>query len=61
MLDKLLAGQELQETDERAGRRSNSASARFQDILAKIEAAEPTVAARLNSVILEVQSVELII
>ena len=60
-LDRLLAGQELQERVEYAERRANSAGSYRRDILAKIEAAEQTLAARLDSVILEVQSVELII
>ena len=51
----------MQEKAEWADSRANSASSQLRDILAKIEAAEQTVAARLNSVILEVQSVELII
>ena len=60
-LDKLLAGQELQETAEFAARKANSASSHRQSIHAKIEESEQTLAARLDSVILEVQSVELII
>ena len=60
-MDRLLAGQELQETAEWADRKANSASSQLRDILAKIEAAKQTLAARLDSVILEVQSVELII
>ena len=60
-MDRLLAGQELQETAEGAARKANSAISQLRDILAKIEAAEQTIAARLDGVILEVQSVELII
>ena len=60
-LDRLLAGQELQETAEFAARKANSASAKLQNILDKIEESKQTLAARLDSVILEVQSVELII
>ena len=51
----------MQEKAEWADSRANSASSRLWDILAKIEAEEQTVAARLNSVLLEVKSVELII
>ena len=57
----LLAGQELQETAEFAARKAKRASSHRQSIHAKIEESEQTLAARLDSVILEVQSVELII
>ena len=57
----LLAGQEFQETAEFAARKANSTSSHRQSIHAKIEESEQALAARLDSVILEVQSVELII
>ena len=60
-LDRLLAGQELQEAAEWAARRANSAISQLRDILSKIEESKQILAARLDSVILEVQSVELII
>ena len=60
-LDKLLAGQGLQETTEFDARKANSACSHRQDILAKIEESKQTLAARLDSVILKVNSVELII
>ena len=60
-MDRILANQEFQESAESAARRSNSTSSYFQNVLVKIEESDQNLAAKLDSVILEVQSVELII
>ena len=57
----MLAGQDLQKPAEWADRKSNNAFSQLQDIVAKIEATKQTLAARLYNLILEVQSVDLII
>ena len=64
-LDKLLAGQELQQTTEFASRLANSDLSWNKDIISKIAEkiaeSEQTLVAGLESIVLEVQSVELII
>ena len=60
-LDKLLAGQETLQTHVVADIYQNANGALFRSINAKIEEGDQTLVARLDSIILEVQSVQLII
>ena len=64
-LGKLLAGQELQQTVEFASTLANNEISWYKDIISKIAEkiaeSEQTLVAGLESIVLEVQSVELII
>ena len=60
-LDKLLAGQELQQTVEFPSTLASNEISWYQDIISKIAESDQTLVAGLESIVLEVQSVELII